>query len=798
MKRIKYVLIVLCLLLVGCDFGYSNNNNNIDNEKKYDDNNKIKSIVLTVDKNKTIVNENIELKAIVGEGIWLMTGSKTERENLKIFYYTKEKVGEGVYLGESEIGSSITIQWEEMEEIDVYCILAHKNYRSSSKETECLMSNVVNIVITGNIISTAEQLQNIQKNGMYFLENDIDLSDVEFQVIPEFNGTLDGQGHSIKNLKIKAKQDYIGLFGKCNGTIKNLNLENIDIIVPESAKEFKYVGGITGYSESGYFENIKVSGTIEANKTSYVGGVAGYIYSSKYNFYNLKNEANITGASYVGGIFGYCNVSEINNFINEGNIYGTGNWIGGLAGKLNCSTIEDCDNTGSIEGNLYVGGISGEGYGSVYNLKNKSSIKGTAYVGCLFGSFYGTMDKCANEGSTLEATGYDDVETKNAYVGGYTGRAQSEKITNCINTVDINYTSNGNFVGGIAGYIFVSQNAKVENLKNEASINGASYVGGIYGYCSGYYTYNYGYGKAYNNIEVVNLLNEGNIKGTSNFVGGLFGFLTCKSGSSLEETKNTGDIEGNLYVGGISGYVGEISYYEDNENVGAIVTAYNVSNSSAVKGNAYVGCLFGIFSGNIEKCSNEGSSLYASGYDSVDTKNAYVGGFVGYGFSFTASNCTNKVDINYTSDGKYVGGIAGYVIVKENSKISNLKNEANIIGSSYVGGIYGWYKGYYYRFSGGYGLAQSNLELNNLSNEGSVIGTEDYIGGLFGSISCSILMIKDSSNSSFVSGKKYVGGIIGYLSCSSNSEASNLSSIGEVKGAEEYDSYFGYGTLTFK
>lgn len=98
-------------------------------------------------------------------------------------------------------------------------------------------------------ISTAEEFAafanevNVNRNTFagkkLVLTDDIDLNNLEFAPIgqtpaPHFAGELDGQGHSIKNLKIDdtdvtSATHAVGLFGWLHGTVKNLTIENADV-----------------------------------------------------------------------------------------------------------------------------------------------------------------------------------------------------------------------------------------------------------------------------------------------------------------------------------------------------------------------------------------------------------------------------------------------------------------------------------------------------------------------------------------------------------------------------------------
>ena len=103
------------------------------------------------------------------------------------------------------------------------------------------------------IISTKEQLNNVKFDltANYKLANDIDLEGIDFipigNKVAPFIRTFDGNGYSIKNLKInQPKGYYVGLFGGINNaTIKNLNISDANVVGGY------YTGGLVGYSPNG-------------------------------------------------------------------------------------------------------------------------------------------------------------------------------------------------------------------------------------------------------------------------------------------------------------------------------------------------------------------------------------------------------------------------------------------------------------------------------------------------------------------------------------------------------------------
>lgn len=638
-----------------------------------------------------------------------------------------------------------------------------------------------------NIIRTPEDFNKlIDSTDTFMLGNDINLAGINWTPIKGFSGTLIGNGYTIKNLTINASEKWVGLFADLCGTVQDLSIENANITVTGN---YKCIGILCGTLEGkGQISDITVSGNVTAISSDIVGGIVGYIAKEgNYSFSNLENKANVTGKENVGGIAGYFGdyyetasndvTSTISSLKNSGAVVGE-KCVGGIIGNIYCYSssvaqtvkISDTQNTGNVRGDSYVGGIVG--YAAcdapeksiIENSVCKADIEAEYYVGCIAGWLENiTVNNCSNEGSTLTATKYNsDNGIKYALVGGFVGYGYL--INNCTNKVNINYTSTGRGVGGIMGYSYSYGSAKMTNLHNDADITGYDYVGGIIGIIYSESSY------SSDKLELSSFTNSGKVTASDIYAGGILGGLYSYSNDSSDKTaisiydfKNTGDVKGKLYVGGIVGYG------ESNSTKSFIE---NSSNNSNITAEAYVGCIAGeLYYIAIDNCKNQGSTLNATKYvASEGIKYAYVGGFVGKGY--TVSNCTNNVDISYTAGGRYVGGIAGSLGWLDGITIENLKNTANISGASYVGGIFG---NIYNSKDDLYG--EYSFELNELSNSGSVTGTDEYVGGIIGYLYTAggrhggyTVSANELVNTGNITGNHYVGGIVGYGE--TNSEAS--------------------------
>ena len=185
-------------------------------------------------------------------------------------------------------------------------------------------------------IATAEDLFDFAKavnegntTANAVLTADIDLGNKAWTPIGKenayiYNGTFDGQGHTISRLQCSvSSSDVAGLFGVIgeNAVVKNLGVADSDVsVVVTVTDKIAYAGGVCGYS-AGTVENCWNSGSVTATcngsnndrNAAYAGGVCGWndgIIRNCWNSGAVKAES--TTASCVGGVCGY-NTGTITN-----------------------------------------------------------------------------------------------------------------------------------------------------------------------------------------------------------------------------------------------------------------------------------------------------------------------------------------------------------------------------------------------------------------------------------------------------------------------------------------------------
>ena len=320
---------------------------------------------------------------------------------------------------------------------------------------------------------------------------------------------------------------------------------------------------------------------------------------------NAISNLYINSSNSYQGLFGYVINGNITSLNIDGNLLCSASNIGAISGCVVNGNITKCTNTARVEGQIAVSGIVG-------NSSQNNSIT-----------------ECTNNGIIV----VKDSNSDGRYFGGILGLG-SATITNCKNNGSV---TGFLWVGGIVGYL---NSERLENCTNTAKISGETVIGGIVGQadetvirmCS-------------NSGEVTSKLN---ISQNRSEVGGIASRI--RKNIVIEKCKNTGTITANnskfngcaASAGGILG----LSYYDDNS------------------------------SKTIQLCSNYGKVNEISILTSSNSN--YAGGIVGTALGgITIQYCynTNTISGEGIENGNaqnHISGIAG--ISTGNVEIRNVYN----------------------------------------------------------------------------------------------------------------------------
>jgi hypothetical protein len=221
-----------------------------------------------------------------------------------------------------------------------------------------------------------------------------------------FAGTFDGQGHTIKGIRVENTAQYAGLFALSTKTtvIKNFVMANSYIKSTQLN-----TGAVIGAFRGTLMENIKVSESVKIKGTGNLGGFVGILDS-------VSQVRTITGCWFAG------------------EIYSTGQNIGGVFGRSwkGMNTVENTLITGTIH-NTYsstsngigLGGLGGafDGYDSLtvkdcislvtLNVKDGGFVSGA--IGKVYYTYTATVED-VYEDATINLNGTDTTDNNRDYV----------------------------------------------------------------------------------------------------------------------------------------------------------------------------------------------------------------------------------------------------------------------------------------------------------------------------------------------------------------------------------------------
>ena len=242
----------------------------------------------------------------------------------------------------------------------------------------------------------AQQVNDGRSSICAVLTKDIDLGDEPWTPIGQYarnayKGVFDGQGYTIKRLKITGStSNHYGLFGVVgSGTVRNLTVEGTVTVTGSTNAYSTYgIAGIVGAMNDG------TTGTVE----------------------NCVNKATISGTQNVGGIVGYVSsgnnaaTKSITGCVNTGRITSNGNNAGGIVGYISGQvTVDSCYNRGTVAGGGWrAGGITAYLYSSYAAIRNcytteavtgkdSAAVVGKKSSGSISGCYYlGTLGTDSN------------------------------------------------------------------------------------------------------------------------------------------------------------------------------------------------------------------------------------------------------------------------------------------------------------------------------------------------------------------------------------------------------------------
>ena len=308
-------------------------------------------------------------------------------------------------------------------------------------------------------ISTPQQLAGLAKlvnSGENFekatikLENDLSLKNPDgdgsarlWEIIGKssgtaFQGTFDGQGHTISAMTVRSSASAGGLFGYTTGA------DIHDLTVSGKVSSKGNAGGIVSIMNGGSITNC-MSKVAVTSSGSRAGGIAAQM-SNGASLEKCRNRGSVEGTVNVGGIAGEVldSADKVMQCANYGTVSASGsgslaNGTGGVTGYLG-SMVDECANFGPVtSGNSCVGGIAGFTYANTkateQSYKNSSAI-------------YDSVNRGDVEGTAAKT---------NTFVGGLVGRSDYLLMNNCYTTGAVSTgDAAGTYLGTVVGGFYQS------------------------------------------------------------------------------------------------------------------------------------------------------------------------------------------------------------------------------------------------------------------------------------------------------------------------------------------------------
>ncbi len=490
--------------------------------------------------------------------------------------------------------------------------------------------------------------------GKYLkVTQDIDFANGTFKSlfgdgITNFAGTLDGDSHTVKGIKMTTTATYQGAIGTITSeaTVKNLTLAG------EITTAQQYTGGFTG-RVYGKIQNCENAISVTSTKAAVAG--FGYIYGGA-ELTDVVNSGKISGsAGSVAGIASYTTdgvkfTRVVNKGIVESTATGTATYIGGLVAQCQPAIFEACGNEGSF---VIKTPTSANSVGGLVAYANAAAGHTVDY----------TFTDCYNRAEI----------TANNILGGIVANTVAAAanvspllMTNCVNYAAITSVATkattSSPTAGIAA--FYNPGSKIENCVNEGKVTSAFNV-----YASGIVGQNKTAASATAPVLIKDCVNKGDIEAKGNQGAGIMAIST--NNVTITGCYNTGKLTGGWGIAGIIAQLGgndvEIAY---SWNAGDIESSsYRVG--GLIGWNTVVGNVHDCYNlGNVSTtCETGGTSTSAtapSGYS--------IGGLAGYSAS-VFKRCYNMGDVKGASA---VGGLVG-LPYKNRTVIDSCYNAGKII-----------------------------------------------------------------------------------------------------------------------
>ncbi len=320
------------------------------------------------------------------------------------------------------------------------CGIVEHNFNSNGFCTVCETyqpaelneSGYYEITNAGQLFWFANHINTVDRTASAVLTADINLENRPWTPIGEtneasnnFRGHFDGQGHTIRGLKVEGGRAGLGFFGEVRtGTVENFTIYG-EVVV---STDVSYVGGVIGSAcgLNGSDHGLEQNGATIRNITSYVNLTAG-----------------AHGISMVGGFIGYANHETlIENCAWYGTFdagkYRVDSGAGGFLGRVYDSssvTIRNCAAYGTVK--------------TAYQSGTHTESNGTPHEDIYIGGFLsfspsGAQTLLQNNLWAGEIVNDTDLDIANAHLSAYGTLNDNTTVQNCYALEGTPYVTTGN------------------------------------------------------------------------------------------------------------------------------------------------------------------------------------------------------------------------------------------------------------------------------------------------------------------------------------------------------------------
>lgn len=463
-----------------------------------------------------------------------------------------------------------------------------------------------------------------------------------------FSGFFDGNNKTLSGININKAGDYVGLFGYTSGaTIQHLTISG-------SVKGSKYVGGVVGYALNTTIYNVTNNVSVTAR------------YSTDNDLLTSIKQydgGNVSGQGFdkvfdgkVGNDYKFC-----------GKENSAMSFVADLGSKVAVSgfAIYNGNDTTTVSNRrpkvVRIWGSNSQGRWPSKNYNGNTNAGNTPE-----GETYSGDWEIVFDSSNISIPIDDDQRHEYAFTANKTykyqyywvyiasvGHVQGKNANseNIIQFAEFDFLAAGEDAGGVVGYASGTDNdgTTISNVRNNASVTGSSYTGGIVGSANGI-------------VSFTDCENTGNIFGFDG-TAGVLGAMTNNANVTITSCQNSGTVSSSPESNGVAGIIGR------SEAASNKLIVQGCKNTAGITGDRNVGGI----GGRIETTRNDKDSLvFANCYNEgsiAATQHGTVGGIAGYFFAngtskkdvATISYCfsSGAVSTNNTASDKNIGGIVG-------------------------------------------------------------------------------------------------------------------------------------------